>query len=444
MIRRLVLAWCTVTALTLSVTVHPGAAATQPRAEIATSTLDDPFFTYSGDVPLSSRAPGTVLKTRTVKYHIQGIALPVTVQQILYRTRDSLGRPVANATSIIRPAVRRSGPARVISYQSAYDSLTPADQPSAVIAGGRGLGTIVVNGETAIIAPALLAGYVVNIPDTQGPRASFGAGREYGYATLDSLRALRGSGSSDVTTDSKMALLGYSGGAIATEWATELAPSYAPEVNRQLVGSAFGGVLVHPLHNLEYVQGSTLWAGVLASGLIGIARAYDIEIKTYLNDRGLAVVKRLQDKSIAYALGQYPGLRWKDLALPQYASVNEIPDVLRVGNELIMGTGGTPTVPLYIAQGTGGWMEGTRSSARYGAGDGIMVAGDVRSLARQYCAAGTKVKYEQYPLSHVGTGAAFFPKSLLWTFDRFAGRAPTSTCGRIAAGNSLAPLRATD
>ena len=38
-------------------------------------------------------------------------------------------------------------------------------------------------------------------------------------------------------------MLGYSGGAIATEWAAELAPSYAPEVNERLIGAAIGGVL---------------------------------------------------------------------------------------------------------------------------------------------------------------------------------------------------------
>ena len=49
-------------------------------------------------------------------------------------------------------------------------------------------------------------------------------------------------------------MLGYSGGAIATEWAAELAPTYAPDaldVNARLIGAVIGGVLVDPAHNLH-------------------------------------------------------------------------------------------------------------------------------------------------------------------------------------------------
>ena len=35
-------------------------------------------------------------------------------------------------------------------------------------------------------------------------------------------------------------MIGYSGGAIASEWAAELAPTYAPDVNQKLIGSAIG------------------------------------------------------------------------------------------------------------------------------------------------------------------------------------------------------------
>ncbi len=54
-------------------------------------------------------------------------------------------------------------------------------------------------------------------------------------------------------------MLGYSGGAIATEWAAELAPAYAPDLDRRLIGAAMGGVLVHPARNLLYVEGSYFW-----------------------------------------------------------------------------------------------------------------------------------------------------------------------------------------
>ncbi len=64
-----------------------------------------------------------------------------------------------------------------------------------------------------------------------------------------------------------------------------------------------------------------------------------------------------------------------------------------------MGTGGTPTIPLFIGQGANGDLEWTPGNKPgIGAGDGVMIAGDVRTLARTYCAQGTAVQYEQYDL----------------------------------------------
>ena len=85
----------------------------------------------------------------------------------------------------------------------------------------------------------------------------------YGYNTLDSLRAALKSPATGLTSTTKIGLAGYSGGAIATEWAAQLAPTYAPEINSDIVGAAMGGVLVDPAHNLKYIEGSSTWASVI-------------------------------------------------------------------------------------------------------------------------------------------------------------------------------------
>jgi Secretory lipase len=72
--------------------------------------------------------------------------------------------------------------------------------------------------------------------------------------TLDSIRAAFSS--STIPGDARVAMLGYSGGAIATEWAAELAPTYAPDVDKRMIGAAIGGGLVDPAHNLHYVDRS--------------------------------------------------------------------------------------------------------------------------------------------------------------------------------------------
>jgi hypothetical protein len=60
--------------------------------------------------------------------------------------------------------------------------------------------------------------------------------------TLDSIRAAFNASAVETATNANVALLGYSGGAIASEWAAELAPTYAPDVNARLIGAAIGGV----------------------------------------------------------------------------------------------------------------------------------------------------------------------------------------------------------
>jgi hypothetical protein len=147
------------------------------------------------------------------------------------------------------------------------------DEPSYGISGGLSLGGLIPNVESAIIAPALLAGDTVVVPDTEGENADFAAGPEYGTDTLDSLRAAIASPATGLGGARKIGLIGYSGGAIATEWAAELAPTYAPELDSKIVGVAFGGTLVDPAHNLHYVEGSSVSAGVIPMALIGIGRA---------------------------------------------------------------------------------------------------------------------------------------------------------------------------
>ncbi|MZD05671.1 triacylglycerol lipase [Streptomyces sp. SID5785] len=434
----------TAVATVLAVTALPAATAAAAPAAASRVAADDSFYTYDGSEPLSSYAPGDVLKTRTLQYHVLGIPTPVKATQLLFRTEDAQGRPSAGVTSIVRSP--GADGTKAVSYQSFYDSLNPADSPSRAIAGDVSLGGLVPNGESLLLAPLLLAGYNVVIPDSQGQSADFAAGPEYGTNTLDSIRAASRAPGTGIDDRTRFGLAGYSGGAIATHWAAVLAPSYAPDVNKRLVGFAEGGLLVDPAHNLKYISGSSVWAGVAPMAVIGAARAYDIDFAPYLNSYGEEVFKKLEHASIINVLGQYPGLTWKKLVKPQYADPNSVPAFVDAVNKLNLGSAATPTAPGYIAQGNGGVFEGTLSNLPgIGRGDGVMVAGDVRTLARQYCDKGnTSIKYQQYNLlSHVGAAVPWAPTALSWLGDRFAGKTPPSDCGRIPAGNSLAPEVAT-
>ncbi|WP_441247006.1 lipase family protein [Kitasatospora sp. McL0602] len=443
--RRVALAIATAAALTAAPLAEAATGATPSTAKASAvapsaARASDSFYSYTGSEPLASFAPGTVLKTRTLPYHLVGLPTPVTAIQLLYRTTDAQGRPAANVTTVVRSLTGDGS--KAVSYQSFYDSLSPEDGPSRAIAGNLSLGGVIPNVEALFIVPALLQGYNVVIPDTEGQQADFASGPEYATNTLDSIRAATRSAETGMNADTRFGLMGYSGGAVATNWAAALAPSYAPEVNSKLVGFAEGGLLVDPAHNLKYVDGSLVWNGVIPMSIIGVSRSYGIDLKTYLNSYGLQVYQELEHGSIANALGHYPGLSWKKMAKPEYANPDSAPAFLQAVNRLNLGSAPSPTVPGYIAQGNGGIFEGTFSNpSGIGTGDGVMVAGDVRALARQYCAVGhDPIKYQQFDLlSHVGVPVVWAPLAYGWLNDRFAGRTAPSDCGHIAAGNSLAP-----
>lgn len=436
----------------LAVAVLAGATAPVSTAE---PRVFDSFYSYDDAAPLSSYALGEVLETRTVPYNVLNIPTPLQAVQILYRSTDALGRPSANVTSVLRPP--NAQPGKVVSYQSFYDSLNPDDSPSRAIAGNApigqwtpsgqnfNLGGAATSGETPFFGPLLALGYTVVIPDTEGPNADFAAGPEYGMMTLDSLRAARDVPETGISDDAEIALMGYSGGAIATSWASILAPEYASDVNDDLIGAAEGGVLVNPANNLYYVNGSIGWAGVGGMAALGLARAYGIDLAPYLNDLGRELLPRFKDASILNVFAQYPGMTWQSIVKPEYHDPNSVPAYLDAVNKINMGTAAVPTIPMFIAQAANGVLEGTQpGGANIGVGDGVMVTGDVAALANRYCDAGLAIQYDQYDtVSHFPGAALWLPGAITWINDRFNGTPAPSNCGHIAPGNSLAPQQPT-
>ncbi|MBJ7329425.1 MAG: triacylglycerol lipase [Solirubrobacteraceae bacterium] len=415
------------------------AAAVPPRAQ-------DPFYSGVQPASLGPIAPGTVLDTRIVPYHIAGLQIPLEAVQLSYRSTGQLGQPTMNVTTVVRPILQVRDTRKVISYQSFYDSLNPDDEPSYAISGGKTFGGAIMGVESALVVPFLLKGYTVVIPDIEGQDANFAAGPEYGYNTLDSLRAAVASQAAGIADDARIGLFGYSGGAIGTGWAAELAPNYAPDIDQRLVGAAMGGVLVRPATNLHYIDGSQTWAGVMAMAVIGVSRSFDIDLSPYLSEYGLRIYDKLEDASIAEVLGAYPGLTWKKMAKPEYETPEMVPLYVGVANKLIMGSYGTPTTPLLIGQGAKGELEGTQGDQPgIGAGDGVMVTGDVRAVARKWCAKGTTIEYRQFDdLSHIPTAAAWIPQGITWLERRFTSAPAPENCADIEPGNSLDPIPVKD
>lgn len=189
---------------------------------------EDPWYTAPDGY--ESASPGAILRNRTAPNSLISAAGTncSTAYQLLYRTTASQG----NATFAVNTVLVPQDPTNaLLSYQIPYDSAYINSSPSYTLS----------QQVYSDIKIALGKGYFVTVPDYEGPLASFTAGHMSGYATLDGVRAtLNGADLYGLPEDTLYATWGYSGGALATEWAAELQADYASELS--FAGSAMGGL----------------------------------------------------------------------------------------------------------------------------------------------------------------------------------------------------------
>lgn len=140
-----------------------------------------------------------------------------------------------------------------------YDTADPDACPSYLLQYGELYGEMI---------ELLSRGWFVSVPDYEGPLASYMSGKTSGHATLDSVRAvLNISTQLGIPTKPRAALWGYSGGALATEFAAELAASYAPDL--QLAGALIGGSAPNMTTAGELMNRAPS-AGLLITAILGL------------------------------------------------------------------------------------------------------------------------------------------------------------------------------
>jgi hypothetical protein len=389
-----------------------GAAQAAPLKDV-----DDPFYRY--DKPLQDIAAGAVLRTRQVTVAPLGVSTPLTATQVLYRTTKTNGAAVATVATIMRPLAANTR--QILSYQTAYDDLGSTCVPSYTIQGGNT--ATVPNLELGFMLAYLAQGFTVVTSDYEGLTHDYTAGQGAGYAVLDSIRATRTVvGAPDPTP---VGLVGYSGGAIATEWASEIAPGYAPETS--IVGAASGGIPVHYAHTISYIDGTKTWASVIPYLFTGLFRGADVDVTRYLSAKGKEAVKFVSDKCLE--TGTFPGLHMNDM-IADGRDWKSIRPIVKVINTQIMGTAGTPASPVLFGNGN-----------TDGIGDGIMISADVEALAHRYCQAGVPVQYTGYPSSDHTLGIPQFEaEAIAFLQARFNGLPTVGNCGSLSSRSALKPL----
>ena len=399
------------------------AAAPEPPAQ-------DPFYTYSGK--LGQVAPGTVLKERTVTVDSLAAApTPLPAIQLLFRTTNQLGDPALAVTTVIQP-LSSASPPKIFSYQAYYDTLGSQCDPSYELQGGPDTFPTSPSDceedgqeEGSIAETFLSEGATVVITDYEQTNEAYADGPMSGYATLDGIRAAEARlGYSPSSTPVEM--LGYSGGATASEWAAELAAKYAPELD--VVATAAGGVLANVSQTLQYIDGGgSGWADVLPVFEFAAQRAFNINLSPYLSSLGEQVMAADQNAYIGDLVTNFSYMQ--QLLKPQYANFTQVPAFARVLAALKMGAG-KPNAPIFLGNGEGIQANGYD-------GDGVMVTTAVTALAEKYCSEGVPVEYQEYPgLSHVEAAGPFLAYAVPYLLARFQGGPAVSNCSAIETGSA--------
>ncbi|MEY2477217.1 MAG: triacylglycerol lipase [Actinomycetota bacterium] len=392
--------------------------APEPAPPLTVEPKDDPFYAAPED--LASAAPGAVLRVRALSLTAYGFPIPVGGWQLLVRSTDSAGAPVAVVTSIILPSVAYAGGGArpLLSYQMAIDALGDHCQPSYTLRTGT-------QKEAPTLLPGLQAGWAVVTTDFEGPRHAYGAGPMAGHAVLDGIRAATHFAPAGLSgDDTPVGLMGYSGGGQATTWAAELQPAYAPELN--VVGIAGGGVPVDLNQVARHLDGR-LEAGIGIAAGVGINREFPaMGLDALFNERGRQVAAEVSDGCIDDYAVQYPNVRFADLtdaadplSLPQVVSTLEANSLAKAA----------PTAPFYLY---------------HSVVDQLVPVAGADKLAQYYCAEGdAPVFYDRNAAGeHIGYAFTGGVTAFAFLAERFAGLPAPDNCAAvpvIAGGVAPAP-----
>ncbi|MCP2314998.1 Secretory lipase [Nocardia amikacinitolerans] len=365
----------------------------------------DPFYAAPPD--LADKKPGDVLAVRQMPPLL--IFPDTTVTLVRFRSTNSTGKPIAATTTVLTPKAHRAdGP--LLSFQHIINGLGAECSVSRVLYTGDP--NLIVR-EAPGWNVLLQRGWTVALPDHLGPQFAYGAAKLGGQITLDGIRAVK-QVSELRLAQSPTAMVGYSGGGMATAWAAALAPEYAPEL--QLAGAAMGGV---PMNLVKMLEGLGLGSHpvfglALAAGL-GLEREYPerFPLSDQLNDRGIAARDAIANSCTNDIIATGAGRGAMDFA--KTTSMIDDRDARAVVEENSLELyDGVPRTPVFE------WHSPI---------DGLVPVDAIVNTDRRWCAAGVPVQAEQIPVpDHLTAAVLGIPAALSWLDARFRGEPAPSNC----------------
>lgn len=358
---------------------------------------------------VATKRPGELIAARRVNLAALSIfPLNVDSWQYSFRSTNTRGEPIASVATVLKPrGSAKPGPSKLVSWQSAEDSTAQYCAPSYALQQASIPGTLTGSVDSTFellqITSLVAAGYSVVIPDHQGPDSAFAAGPLGGRITLDAIRGARNFTPLGLKRDLRVGLMGYSGGAIATGWASELHESYAPEL--PIVGAAEGGVPAN-IRALIDLANNNATSGLIFAGVIGVSREYPelaAFLRAHTNPLGKALIAGKNPLCLSYHAALAPFVNIKGLVDVPGDPLN-YPAPRKVLNELKMGRN-TPTFPMFIYQSNPDW---------------VVPVGPVNTLVKTYCAKpGADIQYTRDHFSeHITLAVEGFAPAVVWMADR--------------------------
>jgi len=255
------------------------------------------------------------------------------------------------------------------------------------------------------------------MPDHEGPKASMVMGISEGHATLDSVRAVLSSSLLPKDTKTKYALWGYSGGSVASEWASELQEQYAPEL--RFSGMAIGGCVPNVTETRNNLTGSP-YAGLIPGVYLGLT-SQDREARAYLVSRlkpsgtynASAFLADL-NLTVFQAFATYPGQDIYEYFVDGRADL-EAPILTKVADRnWYQGYHGVPQMPTFVYKAIGDEFSPTNSTD---------------ALVKRWCGVGVDVEYQRNTVGgHIAEITNGRLRALEWLGSVFEGTASVKGC----------------
>ncbi|CAH2353227.1 putative lipase 4 [[Candida] railenensis] len=387
------------------------------RIDLVSPANDSFYFPPSG---YESSTVGTILKTRQIDNPFTASIIPQKIKgvyQFLVRSEDTFGNANAIVTTLFVPS--NADGKKILSYQIAEDSANIDSAPSYTL---RETSDSNLQADEIMMQACINQGWYVVVPDYEGPKSAFGAGIQAGRATLNSMRAVLNSGSTyGISSDAKVAYWGYSGGSIATGWASLLEPSYAPELKKNTAGYAMGGVVANIQHTAEANMGN-IGAGLIITAINGLSQEYPdllefVDENVYA-DKLKAFTSPLTDDPASFLFAT-----WAEYFKTGTSTLsNPVVTAITTANSMVSSSY-IPTAPLFMYNSII---------------DEIIPASDATTLYTNLCKGGASISYKQdLVFGHIVESIVGSADAFVWLQARFAGTAQTGCTKQFSLSNAL-------